>query len=294
VAATVHVAGKHTRSSRKLTKITVPAVRTAPRTVAKLQKINLASPLRGSHESLLRQNQIADQEGLERIADSNDLAIKVQNKELVALPVSNGLLVNPSMEPGRRYCRRWTAKFLTDLAVIHAQRFHGPLQVTSAVRTVEMQRALLKVNGNAAPAEGDVASPHLTGAAVDIAKKGLSMSEIAWMRAWLLPLQQAGKIDVEEEFVQSCFHISVYKDYLIPMPANKAVPVTNNLSAQNLSAKAVPSVPPPSPKRVVAKTQTAKLVKKIPSRPMRVHSHHRASEATLARRSGGTSSRRMG
>jgi len=31
------------------------------------------------------------------------------------------------------------------------------------------------------------------------------------MRAWLLPLEKAGEIDVEEEFRQSCFHITVYK-----------------------------------------------------------------------------------
>jgi len=48
---------------------------------------------------------------------------------------------------------------------------------------------------------------------VDIAKKGLGRSEIAWLRDWLLPLEAAGKIDVEEEFKQSCFHISVYKTY---------------------------------------------------------------------------------
>jgi hypothetical protein len=39
------------------------------------------------------------------------------------------------------------------------------------------------------------------------------------MRSWLLPLQQAGKIDVEEEFQQACFHITVYKSYLPPAPA---------------------------------------------------------------------------
>ena len=33
------------------------------------------------------------------------------------------------------------------------------------------------------------------------------------MRAYLLPLEVAGKIDVEEEFEQACFHITVYKDY---------------------------------------------------------------------------------
>ena len=39
------------------------------------------------------------------------------------------------------------------------------------------------------------------------------------MRSWLLPLQTAGKIDVEEEFQQACFHITVYKSYVPPKPA---------------------------------------------------------------------------
>jgi hypothetical protein len=41
------------------------------------------------------------------------------------------------------------------------------------------------------------------------------------MRAWLLPLEQAGEIDVEEEFRQSCFHITVYKSYPSSGPAHK-------------------------------------------------------------------------
>ncbi len=77
------------------------------------------------------------------------------------------------------------------------------------------------MNGNAAPAEGDNASPHLTGATIDIAKKGLSMTEIGWMRAYLMPLQAAGKIDVEEEFYQACFHITVYRAY---RPSEGGVP----------------------------------------------------------------------
>jgi len=67
------------------------------------------------------------------------------------------------------------------------------LQVNSAVRTVAYQRQLIEVNGNAAPAEGDIASPHLTGATIDIAKKGLTMSEVAWMRAYLFTAQTAAR-----------------------------------------------------------------------------------------------------
>jgi hypothetical protein len=44
------------------------------------------------------------------------------------------------------------------------------------------------------------------------------------MRAYLLPLQTAGKIDVEEEFQQSCFHISVYRSYMAPRPESTSRP----------------------------------------------------------------------
>jgi hypothetical protein len=74
------------------------------------------------------------------------------------------------------------------------------------------------INGNAAAAEGDIVSPHLTGATIDIAKGPLSRDEVAWMRTRLLALEEAGKIDVEEEFQQSCFHITVYKNYAPPAP----------------------------------------------------------------------------
>lgn len=171
-------------------------------------------PLSGSHASLVRQNVRTEADGLKRIEDDADLNELRRTKALVVIPASLQLRVNEGLPMNRRYCRPWTAKFLTDLARAHSMRFHRSIQVNSAVRTVEYQRRLLEINGNAAPAEGDVASPHLTGAAIDIAKKGLSVSEVAWMRAYLLPLEEAGKIDVEEEFYQSCFHISVYKSYI--------------------------------------------------------------------------------
>lgn len=167
----------------------------------------------GSHQSLVRQNQRTESDGLARIEDDAQLNELRRQKALVPLPASAQLRVNEGLPMNRRYCRPWTARFLVDLARAHTMRFHRSVQVNSAVRTVAYQRSLLAVNGNAAPADGDIASPHLTGATIDIAKKGLSMSEVSWMRAYLLPLEQAGKIDVEEEFYQSCFHITVYRSY---------------------------------------------------------------------------------
>ena len=175
-------------------------------------------PLRGSHEILVRQNVVADRDGLDRIQDDDDLARMRAQRLLVPLPLSAALDVDDRLPANRRYARPWTARFLATLARAHYARFHTPLQVNSAVRTVEFQQRLQRTNGNAAPAEGETASPHLTGQAIDLAKHGLSITEIAWLRGYLLPLSQQGRIDVEEEFQQSCFHISVYKKYLPSAP----------------------------------------------------------------------------
>lgn len=191
--------------------------------------------LRGSHDVLVHQNIVADVEGLNRIRDDSELSAMVHAGDLVALPASSGLAIDPRLPLNRRYCRPWTADFLADLSRAHQDLFGHPLNLTSAVRTVAFQRRLARYNGNAAPASGDTASPHLTGQAIDIGKKGMSLREIAWMRDVLGKLQAQGKLDVEEEFEQACFHISVYKTYS---------PHTATLPAQ-LVAATKPVVPPP-------------------------------------------------
>ncbi len=195
-----------------------------------LRRVPYLPPLKGSYKSLVRQNERNESEGLKRIADNAALMSLRRASAIVPLPVNAGLRVDERLPGDRRYCRPWTARFLVDLGRAHAERFHRALQVNSAVRTVTYQRHLLRVNGNAAPAEGDVASPHLTGATVDIAKKGLSNAEVAWMRAWLSALQAAGKIDVEEEFQQACFHITVYKAY-VPQTTRRHAPSSALLAA---------------------------------------------------------------
>jgi hypothetical protein len=181
----------------------------------------MPAPLRGSLASLERQNTKLDAEGLERIEDEDDLSARIAHGLLVPVPVSSGLSVNENLPANHRYCRPWTARFLADLSRAHEAAFHHGFEVSSAVRTVEYQRRLMRINGNAAPAQGDIVSPHLTGATIDIAKQGMSRSELGWMRNHLLALEAAGKIDVEEEFRQSCFHITVYKSYDPARPARR-------------------------------------------------------------------------
>jgi hypothetical protein len=179
-------------------------------------------PLFGSHDILLHQNQMANRDGLDRVRNEVDLLDLRRQHKLVALPENDALRVDARLPENRRYSCPWTAAFLSILARDHYAAFHQPLKVDSAVRTVQFQQRLTRSNGNAAPSTGDTASPHLTGQAVDIAKHGLSITEIAWMRAYLQPLIGQGKIDVEEEFAQACFHISVYRNYV---PAT-AAPIT--------------------------------------------------------------------
>ena len=200
-----------------------------------IPRSGMPAPLRGSLASLERQNDRLDAEGLERIENEADLAARIANKLLVPLPASGALTVNANLEENHRYCRPWTAKFLADLARAHEAAFHRSIEVSSAVRTVEYQKRLMETNGNAAPAEGDLVSPHLTGATIDIAKSGLGRNEIAWMRRRLAGLQAAGKIDVEEEFKQACFHITVYKNYVAtrkPGPAAPSKPATRGTQRQ--------------------------------------------------------------
>ena len=228
--------GLRARDSRNRRSPGRPAVRRA--SLVRRRIVIPPSPLKGSFESLSRQNERTEADGLERILDEDDLASRIDQKLLVPIPVSNSLAVNTDLIETHRYCRPWTASFLADLAGEHAAQFHKPITVSSAVRTVEYQQRLMHRNGNAAAAEGDVVSPHLTGGTVDIAKTGMSRQEITWMRNRLVAVQVAGMIDVEEEFRQPCFHITVYRNYASPYPQpapapSRAAAATGEPGAEN-------------------------------------------------------------
>ena len=49
-----------------------------------------------------------------------------------------------------------------------------------------------------------------------------TQSDDRW--AGRLTLQTAGRIDVEEEFYQSCFHITVYRSYAPPAAESPGTP----------------------------------------------------------------------
>ncbi len=184
-----------------------------PRFHRRARFIVVNSPIRGNRDSLLRQNEHIDEDNLPRIKDEAELEQLEASNELVPLPENRIVRVAGNLPLPRRYCRPWTRQFLLDLGEESYSHFGRGIQVNSAVRTVEVQHKLIRRNHNAAAESGELASPHLSGATIDIAKRGMSRKQLAWMRLHLLDVQNRGVIDVEEEFRQSVFHITVYPEY---------------------------------------------------------------------------------
>ena len=169
--------------------------------------------LRGSHDSLLRQNEEIDRLKLARIQDDVELQQLIDTGDLVALPTDRYVRVDPRLDSNRRYCRTWTRDFLADLGEAYYKEFHQSIQVNSAVRTVDQQEHLIRHNRNAAPAEGPTASSHLAGLTIDIAKHGMTRRQHKWMEDYLVRMRDLGLVEVAEERKQACFHVMVSEKY---------------------------------------------------------------------------------
>jgi hypothetical protein len=162
---------------------------------------------------MVRQNEEIERLQLARIADDDELEQLIQKQELVALPSDRYVRVDPRLDENRRYCRTWTRDFLNDLGQAYYKEFKQSIQVNSAVRTVEQQEKLLRHNRNAAPAEGPIASSHLAGLTVDIAKRGMSRKQRKWMEQYLVRLRDRGLVEAAEERKQAVFHVMVSERY---------------------------------------------------------------------------------
>jgi len=168
---------------------------------------------RGSHEMLVKQNEAIDTLELPRIANDDELDEVIGNDDLVPLRDSRSLRIAANLTENRRYCKPWTRDFVQDFSAAFYEEFHKPIQVNSAVRTVDQQKRLRRHNRNAGPIEGETASTHLTGITLDISKRGLTKKEHAWIEQYFLPLKTAGLIDPIEERRQPVFHVVVFDRY---------------------------------------------------------------------------------
>jgi hypothetical protein len=166
-----------------------------------------------SHESLLLQNEEINRLNLPRIYDDKQLEKLKLSGDLIQIVPTESLRIQPSLDPGRRYCRQWTMEFLEDISTAYYKEFHQQIQVNSAVRTVLVQKKLRRHNRNAAPETGETASSHLAGLTVDLQRRGMSKVQVKWVEEYLKPLKELGLIEPEEERRQWCFHIMVGGGY---------------------------------------------------------------------------------
>jgi len=191
----------------------------------------------GSHELLVEQNAELDRQQLPRMSNEYQLLQSEMSNDLVPVNETDELKVAENLTDTRRYCRPWTRDFLQDLSHAFYEVFHAPLQVNSLVRTADQQQMLRRHNRFAAPAEGDTASTHLAGVAVDLSRRGLSNTQYQWIRAYLQPLQQTGLVNPIEER-QQVLHVVVFEQYSGKNPDNVAVPKSNSEASEATEAEA--------------------------------------------------------
>ncbi len=183
---------------------------------------NYKQTLEERRELAVRQNEQADIEGLQRITEEM-LQEFIGYELLVPLPDNFLVRTDPRLDPKYRYCQSWVLDFLLDLAEAYYFEFlggYGPIQVNSAVRTVEKQRLLTMrrlgkrrnpvYNPNAAPVEGPKRSSHMTGSTIDISKL---TGNTKWLREYLWQKFNQGEIILVEENSQAIFHVMVLKHY---------------------------------------------------------------------------------
>ena len=169
--------------------------------------------LRATTSSPLIQNRAADDDNLSRMDDRAMTARWVRLELLHAVPAKTPNYYLHAVRAENRYLRPWSKLFLTRLSSQFRARFGKPLRVTSLLRTAEYQRSLQRRNGNAASATGPKRSSHLTGASLDISKKGLTQRERDWLRRVLNSLRSKGYLYAIEEYKQPVFHIMVFRKY---------------------------------------------------------------------------------
>src|SRR5436305_14058283 len=150
-----------------------------------------------SHESLLLQCEESYRIKLPRIYNDVQLERLKTSGDLVAIVPSESLRIQPSLDPGRRYCRPWTLDFVQDISEAYYKQFHQQIQVNSAVRTVLVQKKLRRHNRNAAPETGETASSHLAGLTVDLQRRGMSNAQVKWVEDYVKPLQELAWIEPE-------------------------------------------------------------------------------------------------
>ena len=170
-------------------------------------------PMVATPRRLNRESAAATRDRLSRLRDLAMVERLQRRGLLVPVPSETPTYYVAGVEARLRVARPWTRRFIEQLGHAFQDLFAQPLRITSLTRTVFTQRLLRRTNPSAAPADGPVSSTHLTGAAVDVSKRGLSEDEVAWLRTVLARLRGRGLIHAVEEFREPHFHVMVGRAY---------------------------------------------------------------------------------
>ncbi|MBX6362994.1 MAG: hypothetical protein IRZ00_03920 [Gemmatimonadetes bacterium] len=155
----------------------------------------LGPDLRGSHDSMVRQNQAAQENNYAFARDEQQIHELIGRNELVE--------VRPSQELAFKgvsyaYARPVVREFVERLAHDYHEACDTPLVVTSLVRPLSRQ-----------PRNASPLSVHPAGMAVDMHIPPLPACRI-WLEKRLLALEARGVIDVTRERRPPHFHVAVY------------------------------------------------------------------------------------
>jgi Family of unknown function (DUF5715) len=165
-----------------------------------------AQTLHGTHESMLRQNVVAQEHDYTYLRTTQDVMQAVAGGELV------GVHPNPDLELATDevsfpYARPHVRIFLEQLAHAYHEACGEPLVVTSLTRPISRQP------WNASPI-----SVHPTGMAVDLRRSERHACR-QWIESTLLALNAEGMVEAIRERWPAHYHVAVFPDpLLLPGP----------------------------------------------------------------------------
>ncbi len=181
-----------------------------------------ASVLAGSPSALAEENRVADEFGLARFRNLDEIRDHMKDGRLVPIKDDGPVTVDSQLgelDPDNAalyaHARPWVKEFLHDLAADVAMPAGAKLRVTSLSRTEEYQKKLRRRTAVAASGvTPQKRSSHLTGSTVDISTKDMPPAVQAWLRRKLADLERRGLIQAtEEKWGALCFHVMVRPDY---------------------------------------------------------------------------------
>ncbi len=192
-------------------RLAAPAAAVALPAVLVLLALSTAVPARaqslyGSHESLVRQNLVAQQHDYAYLRNTQELMQAVESGELVPVHGNEDFQLAGD-EVSFPYARPQVKTFLEQLAHDYHAACGEPLVVTSLTRPISRQP------WNASPI-----SVHPTGMAVDLRHSDRRACR-QWLESTLLALEGEGMVEAIRERWPPHYHVAVFPDpLLLPGP----------------------------------------------------------------------------